>query len=92
MAIGDLCNEREAVVDRLVRIDEPVRLPVRTQMAVKAWFEPVVFEDTVVLVEPNSDLLEKHGVCLAKGLVPLTLEVCDGQLVKANTTDHDVWI
>ena len=35
-AIGDLRDEREAVVNLLVRIDEPIRLPARTQMAVKA--------------------------------------------------------
>ena len=46
----------------------------------------------VVLVEPTGDLLEKHSVCLAKGLVPLKLEMCDGQLIMANTTNHDVWL
>ena len=46
-------------------------------MAVKARFEPTVCEETVVLVEPTSDLLEKHGMCLAKGLVPLMPEMCD---------------
>ena len=30
----------------LVRISEPVRLPARTQMAVKTWFEPPVCKDT----------------------------------------------
>ena len=89
-AIGDLRDEREAVVNLLVRIDEPIRLP--GWMAVKAHFEPRVCEETVVLVEPTSDLLEKHGVCLAKGLVPLRPETCDGQLIMANTTDRDVWL
>ena len=91
-AIGDLRDERDAVVSLLVRINEPIRLPARTQMAVKARFEPVVCEETVVLVEPTSDLLENHGVCLAKGLVPLKPEMCDGQLIMANTTDRDVWL
>ena len=35
MAI-ELRDEKEAVVNLLVRIDEPVRLPARTQMAIKA--------------------------------------------------------
>ena len=43
-------------------------------------------------MEQTSDLLEKHGVCLAKGLVPLMAEECDGQLIMAKTTDHDVWL
>ena len=43
-------------------------------------------------MEPISDLLEKHGVCLAKGLVPLMPEMCDGQLVMANSTNHVVWL
>ena len=37
-AIEDLRDEREAVVNLLIRIDEPIRLPARTQMAVKARF------------------------------------------------------
>ena len=61
-------------------------------MAVKARFEPAVCEEMVVMVEPTSDLLEKQGMCLAKGLVPLTPEGCDGQLTMANTTDHDIWL
>ena len=89
-AIGNLWDEKEAVIILLVRIDEPVRLPVMTKMAIKARFEPAVCEETVVLVEVTRDLQEKHGVCLAKGLVPLTPEGCDGQLIMANTTDHDI--
>ena len=61
-AIGNLQDEREAVVNLLVRIDEPIRLPARTQMAVKARFDPRVCKKKVVLVEPICDLLEKHGV------------------------------
>ena len=64
--IGDLRDEQEGVVNLIVRISEPVRLPARTQMAVKARFEPTVSEDTIFLVEPSHDLLEKHGVCLAR--------------------------
>ena len=35
-AIGNVRDKKEAVVNLLVRIEEPIRLPVRTQMAVKA--------------------------------------------------------
>ena len=89
MAIGDLRDEKEVVVNLLVRIDEPIRLPARTQMSIKVRFEPAVCEETVVLVEPTSDLLEEHGVCLAKGLVPLMPEGCE-QLIMANSTNHDI--
>ena len=92
MAIGDIRDERDAVVHLLVRVSDPVRLPALTQMTVKTRFKPAVSEDTVVLVEPTGDLLEKHGVCLAKGLVPLSPGICDGQLIMANTTDHDIWL
>ena len=88
----DVRDEKEAVVNLSVRIEEPIRLPARTQMAVNPRFEPAVCEETVVLVEPTNDLLEKHGVCLAKGLVPLKPEECIGQLIMANTTDHDIWL
>ena len=60
------------MVNLIVRLADPVRLPTRTQMVVKAQFEPAVCEDTVVLLEPTHDLMENHGVCLAKGLIPLT--------------------
>ena len=80
------------MVNLIVRLADPVRLPARTQMVVKARFEPAVCEDTVVLLEPTHDLMEKHGVCLAKGLIPLTPEAGEEQLIMANTTDQDVWL
>ena len=36
--------------------------------------------------------MEKHEVCLAKGLIPLTPEAGEEQLIMANTTDQDVWL
>ena len=77
----------------IVRVSEPVRLPARTQMVVKARFEPEVNEDTVVMIEPTHDLLGKHGVCLAKGLIPLTPGASEEQqLIMVNTTDQDLWL
>ena len=59
-------------------------------MAVKARFETTVSKNMVVLVEPTQDLHEKHGVCLAKDLTPLTPEASEEQLLMANTMDQDV--
>ena len=59
--IGEIRDEQEAVVNLIVRVSELVRLPARTQMAVKARFEHALSEDTVVMIEPTHDLLEKHG-------------------------------
>ena len=70
----DLHDNQVGVVSLIVRLADPVRLPARMQMAVKARFEPAVCKDTVVLLEPTHNLMEKHGVCLAKGLIPLTQE------------------
>ena len=92
LQIEDLRDTQVGVVNLIVRLADPVRLPARTQMAVKYRFEPAVCEDTVVLLEPTHDLLEKHGVCLAKGLIPLTPEAGEEQLIMANTMDQNVWL
>ena len=45
------------------------------------------------MIEPSHDQLEKNGVCLAKGLIPLTPEASkEQQLIMANTMDQDVWL
>ena len=70
--IGEIRDELEVVVCLIFHGSKPVRLPARTQMAVKARFEPAVSKDTIVMIEQTHDLLEKHDVCLVKGLTPLT--------------------
>ena len=47
--IEDLRDTQVGMVNLIVRLADPVRLPARMQMAVKARFEPAVCEDTIVL-------------------------------------------
>ena len=54
--------------------------------------EPGVCGDMVGLWELTRDLWERQGVCLAKGLLPLTPEACNRPLVMAGSTDQDMWL
>ena len=62
------------MVNLIAHMSDPVDLSSRIQTAEMIHLEPTVSEDTVVLVESMIDLLEKHGLCLAKGLTPLMPE------------------
>ena len=60
-------------------------------MEVKTYFELPMCDNTIILIEPKDDLLEKQGVCIAKGIVALTPETAIELLVMMNTTDQDIW-
>ena len=90
--IGEIHVTQLDMVNFIVWLSDPLLLPMRMQIAVKARFEPAVCEDTVVLVEPTHDLLEKHSVCLSKVLVPLAPEADEEQIIMANIMDQDVWL
>ena len=61
-------------------------------MGVKTDIEPSMCDRTIILIKPNDELLEKHIVRLANGIVALTPETAIELLVMMNTTDHDIWL